>query len=194
MPAQDVVDVWQVRAPDRSAGHARLRAILGSYVDADPETLVFEPGARGKPALAEHQLEFSFSRSGDHALVAVSRDRPVGVDVERVNPGRAFERIASRRFAPAETAALGRCDDRDRAVAFHRCWTGKEAYAKGLGAGLSLGLATFSVAALIDGLTRCSVGGWEVQQLAAPGDHVAAVAAHGSGWRARVRVMEEHCD
>ena len=113
----------------------------------------------------------------------MSRDRPVGVDVERVKPGRAVERIARRRFAPAEAAALARRDDRDRAAAFHRCWTGKEAYVKGLGAGLSLGLATFSVAALVDGLTRCSVGAWEVRQLPAPAGHAAAVAAPGSGWR-----------
>jgi 4'-phosphopantetheinyl transferase len=192
MPAEDVVDVWQVSAPDRSAGHARLREVLGSYVDADPTALVFESGAHGKPAVVGHRLEFSFSRSGRHALIAVSRDRPVGVDIERVKPGRAAERIAGSRFAPAETAALLRRDEPDRADAFHRCWTGKEAYTKGLGAGLSLGLATFSLAGLVDGITPCSLGAWEVHQLPAPGGHAAAVAAPGIGWQPRVRVLEDH--
>ena len=190
MPARDVIDVWQVSAPDAEAGRARLRAILASYLASDPAALIFERGAHGKPALAGHDLEFSFSRSGGRALVAVSRDRPVGVDVERVKPGRAVSRIARRRFAPDEAAALARRQTGDRRVAFHRCWTGKEAYAKGVGAGLSLGLATFSVAGLIDGLPSCAVGGWEVRQLPAPAGHVAAVAAPGSGWH--VRFLESH--
>jgi 4'-phosphopantetheinyl transferase len=190
MPARDVIDVWQVSAPEAEVERARLRAILASYVGSDPAALTFEPGPHGKPALAGHDLEFSFSRSGRHALVAVSRDRPVGVDVERVKPRRAVDRIARRRFAPAEAAALARREPRDRAVAFHRCWTGKEAYAKGVGTGLSLGLATFSVADLIDGLPSCAVGGWEVRQLPAPAGHVAALAAPGSGWR--MRVLESH--
>lgn len=190
MPARDAIDVWQVSAPDAEAGRGRLRAILASYVGADPASLVFEPGAHGKPALAGHPFEFSFSRSGPWAFVAVSRDRPVGVDVERVKPGRAVDRIAQRKFAPAEAAALARQAPGRRAVAFHRCWTGKEAYAKGVGAGLSLGLSTFSVAGLIDDLPRCAVRGWEVRQVPAPAGHTAAVAAPGSGWR--TRVLEDH--
>jgi 4'-phosphopantetheinyl transferase len=192
MPAQDVIDVWQVSARDRSAGRGRLRAILASYVGGDPGTLRFELGVQGKPALVEHELEFSFSRSGPVVLVAVSRDRPLGVDVERVKPGRAVDRIARHKFAPAENAALARLDRRDRRTAFHRCWTGKEAYAKGLGAGLSMGLATFAVAGLVDGLPRCSVGSWEVQQLPVPAGHAAALAAPGSDWRPRMRLREDH--
>ena len=193
MPAGDVIDVWQVSARDAAAGRSQLRAILASYAGGDPTGLAFTAGAHGKPALVGRDVEFSFSRSGRWAFVAVSRDRPVGVDVERVKPGRAVDRIARRRFAPAEVAALGRHDwGSDRSAAFHRAWTGKEAYAKGLGTGLSIGLSGFSVAGLIDGLARCSVGDWEVQQLPAPDGHVAALAAPGSGWQPRVRVLEGH--
>ncbi len=192
MPARDVIDVWQVSARDSRAGSARLRAILASYLGSDPAALNFESGAHGKPALVGHELEFNFSRSGSTAIVAVSRDRPVGVDLERIKPGRAVDRIARRRFAPAEAAALARRGGGDRVAAFHRCWTGKEAYAKGLGAGLHLGFATFSVAGLIDGLPRCRVGAWEVRRLPAPAGHAAALAAPGSGWQTRLRVLEDH--
>ena len=45
------------------------------------------------------------------ALVAVvARTGPVGVDVERMKPGRPVERIARRMFAPAEAAALETLD------------------------------------------------------------------------------------
>ena len=194
MPAGDVIDVWQVSAPDRTAGRRALRAVLGSYVGSDPGSLLFERGPHGKPALVGHALHFSFSRSGDRALVAVSRERPVGVDIERMKPRRAVDRIARRMFAADEAAALARVAQRGRAEAFHRCWVGKEAYAKGLGTGLSAGLATFSLAGLIDGCLRCNVGPWEVRQLPAPGGHAAALAAPGSDWRSRMRSWEADVD
>ena len=182
MSERSVIDVWELTAPDADGGRQALRSVLASYLDADPSGLAFERGRHGKPALAGHDLHFSFSHSGACALVAVSRDRPVGIDVERVKPGRAVECIARRRFAPAEYAALYRLAAADRAVAFHRCWTGKEAYAKGLGTGLTMGLASFALAGLVEGRARCAVERWEVRQLPAPAGHVAAVAAPGSDW------------
>jgi 4'-phosphopantetheinyl transferase len=184
MAVHDVIDVWQVRpGPGRDAGHAALCRILHSYVGGDPAQIAFRLGPHGKPSLAGHDLQFSFSRSGEVALVAVSRHRPVGVDVERVKPGRATDRIACRRFAPDEAAALAVSGPGERDAAFHRCWTAKEAYMKGLGTGLSHGLASFSVAALGRGEGRCAVGTWEVARLEAPPGYAAAVAAPGPGWR-----------
>ena len=184
MPVHDVIDIWQVRTcPGRPAGHAALCRILRSYVGGDPAQIVFRLGPHGKPSLAGHDLQFSFSRSGEVALVAVSRSGPVGVDVERVKPGRATDRIARRRFAGDEAEALAAAGPGERDAAFHRCWTAKEAYVKGLGTGLSEGLASFSVAALVRGEGRCAVGTWEVAQLDAPPGYVAAVAAPRPGWR-----------
>ena len=182
MSVRSVIDVWEVSAPGRAAGRAALRSVLASYLGVDPASLAFERGRHGKPALCGHDVHFSFSHSGSTALVAVSRDRPVGVDVELVKPGRAVDRIARRRFAPLERASLARLADADRDAAFHRCWTGKEAYAKGLGRGLTMGFDSFSLAALVEGRTRCAVDAWQVQQLSAPDGHVAAVAAPGSDW------------
>ena len=184
MPACGVIDVWQVRTgPSRDRGHDALRQILCSYVGGDPAALAFEVGAHGKPSLAGHELEFSFSRSGELAFVAVSRGGPVGVDVQRVKPGRAVERIARRRFARDEAAALVAAGPAGQEAAFHRCWAGKEAYVKGLGTGLSHGLASFSVAGLARGRERCSVGAWQIEQLATLAGYAAAVAAPGPGWR-----------
>jgi len=192
MPAHGVIDVWQVHTgPGRDAGHAALRRILCSYVGGDPGGLAFVPGPHGKPSLPGHDVQFSFSRSGEVALVAVARRMPVGVDVQRVKPGRATERIARRRFARDEAEALAAAAPAERDAAFHRCWTGKEAYVKGLGTGLSHGLGGFSVAALLRNGERCSVGTWEVAQLDAPRGYAAAVAAPGSGWRVK-RMADSH--
>jgi 4'-phosphopantetheinyl transferase len=174
-----------------AAGRSALRVILGGYLGRDPAAIRFAPGPHGKPAVAGGP-QFSFSASGELALVAVSAAGPVGVDVERVRARRAVESVARSRFAPAERAALGTHDGAEREAAFHRCWAAKEAYAKGLGRGLTLGLDRFSVAGLLgrEGARRCAVahpgragGRWEVERLPAGEGYAAAIAAPGSRWR-----------
>jgi len=187
MPACDVIDVWQVRTRPGEDRHAPLRAVLARYLQDEP---VFERGPRGKPRVRGEALELSFSHSGDLALVAVSPDRPVGVDVEWMRPARPVERIAQRMFAAEELSALEALVPPARAAAFHRCWTGKEAYVKALGTGLGHGLARFSVAGLIAGRPTAAVGAWRVAQVPAPAGHAAAVAAPGSGWRVNLRTLQ----
>ena len=64
-----------------------LRALLARHLGADPRELRFVLGAHGKPALdprcSASDLRFNLSHSGSLALVAVSRGREVGVDIER---------------------------------------------------------------------------------------------------------------
>jgi 4'-phosphopantetheinyl transferase len=70
----------------------------------------------------------------------------VGVDIERVRPLRDLGRIAERYFAPREIASLREVPDDVRLGAFYSCWTAKEAYVKAIGAGISHGFHTFTVA------------------------------------------------
>src|SRR5215204_4262422 len=87
--------------------HGALRLILGAYLDAAPETLAFELGEHGKPSLREPldaedaRVEFNLSHSAELALVAVARDHPVGVDVERWSEVEHLE-LAERFFSRAE--------------------------------------------------------------------------------------------
>lgn len=189
--AESVVDVWRVRGD----AHAALRAILARRLGCEPERVGLERGRHGKPFVRGGPW-FSLSHSGPEALVAVSGDRPVGVDIERVRPDRAVERLARRWLARDETAAIETLDSAQRAAAFHDCWVGKEAYVKGLGEGLGVtGTASFSVAALAgraaDRATVAHPGRgparWDVQLLEAPAGHAAALAAPGADWRAVVK-------
>ena len=188
MPACDVIDVWQVQTGPGDDRHAPLRAVLSLYLEHEP---VLERGPLGKPRVRGQGPEFSFSRSGDLALVAVTPDRPVGVDVEWMRPARPVARIARRMFADDELSALEALPAPARAAAFHRCWTGKEAYVKALGTGLGHGLARFSMAGLVAGRPVAAVGGWQVMQLPAPAGHAAAVAAPGSGWWVDLRTLRD---
>ena len=137
--------------PPRSqfvVARATLRVLLGDALHIDPQALAFEIGQFGKPSLIGHDLQFNVSHSGDVVLVAIGRQAPLGVDVETERPHRDFLRLAQRFFAPGEVARLESVPESERAAAFYRCWTRKEAYLKARGTGITLGLDTFEVAFL----------------------------------------------
>jgi len=123
-----------------------LRVLLGRYLDVDPAGVRFAHGPRGKPFLAEGDgLRFNLSHSGGLALLAFARDRELGVDVEQERPLPEAEDIARRYFSAREVAQLRRLRADERAAAFFRCWTRKEAFIKATGDGLSRPLDAFDV-------------------------------------------------
>jgi len=67
-----------------------LRTILGCYLGIEPSRLQFCYGSRDKPALVETSgggtLRFNLSHSQGLALYAVTRNREIGVDLERIRP------------------------------------------------------------------------------------------------------------
>ncbi len=130
------------------ASHGALRCILANYTGMAPAQLRFSVGAFGKPALAEpaSEVRFNLSHSEALALIAVTQNREVGVDVECLRPVRDVEQIAERNFSPREYAAFRLLNEKEKLLAFFNCWTRKEAYIKARGEGLSLPLEQFDVA------------------------------------------------
>lgn len=128
------------------AGRARLRTLLGKHLGLDPATLVFVQNAFGKPRLADHpSVHFSLSHSSDQAVLAVSEQREVGIDIERVRPLDHLD-LARRYFHPNEVAAIeGARPPQEQLLAFFCIWTFKEAVVKAIGKGLSMPLDTFEV-------------------------------------------------
>jgi len=96
------------------------------------------------------------------AMIAVSRTREVGIDVERIDASFVHEQIPERFFAPREVAVLRALPGSHRSKS-SRYWTGKEAYlkkARGLGSHLSPPVFDFSVTCPANGrwTDRSSVG------------------------------------
>ncbi len=97
LPAPDHLDpplgevhVWrlELESAERSAFHEALRQVLARYLEQEPGEIELSVGEHGKPRLAGEQLHFNLSHSGALGLIAVCRDREVGVDVERLRPKR----------------------------------------------------------------------------------------------------------
>jgi len=174
------------------AWHGALRRILARYLNVAPDRVRYVFGHNGKPALAPGftpgGLRFNLAHSGDMALVGVALGREVGVDVEQTRPLLDAESIAERYFSARERAALADWPAAERPAAFFKIWTGKEAFIKATGHGLSLPLDSFSVPAnLAPGASApVSVDGagpaWAVRWLEPGPGYAAAVAAEGLSW------------
>lgn len=169
---------------------AALRDILSRYLQMAAGDIRFEYSEFGKPGLARlHQstLQFNLSHSNGVALLALTLNRRLGIDVEFIRPIQDCNQIARRFFSANESAALFRLPAAQQPLAFFTCWTRKEAYLKAIGEGLSHPLEHFDVslapdqpAALL--ATRpdpAEASRWSLYGLAAGAGYVAALAAEG---------------
>ena len=108
-------------------------------------------------------VELSVTHSGDLVGVAVA-DRPVGLDVEKVDLGVDVDAVARVALTDAEVRELREYDGIAKARAFTTYWTRKEAVVKATGEGLRGNLR----GAVPDGV--------QVRDLEVSGDHCAALA------------------
>ncbi|RIK32259.1 MAG: phosphopantetheine-protein transferase [Anaerolineae bacterium] len=207
------VDVWRIHLvsipPDESAlsaeerqraakfhfdkdrhryivSHTSLRGILARYLHRAPEELSFSVNEYGKPFLTDHELEFNLSHSGDYALIAVTRERKVGVDVERIRAEVEIEELARRNFSPREVSELTALPLEERLNGFFSCWTRKEAYIKAQGLGLSLPLDSFDVSLGEPALLRATrpnageAAQWTMLPLDVDSGYAGALAVRGN--------------
>jgi 4'-phosphopantetheinyl transferase len=129
--------------------HGCLRRILAAYLDQPPAQIVFAVGSFGKPAVVgDTGFHFSLSHSKTVAVVAITREGPIGVDVEDVRP--IEEEVAATHFSAAEIADLNSLRGEAWLAGFYRCWTRKEAVLKAEGVGLHRDLDGFDVSLLPD--------------------------------------------
>ena len=182
-----------VRSADRErylVAHVALRRELSARTGVPPDGLALyrEPcplcgGPHGRPALradageqgepGEALPHFSLSHAGDLVLLAFAA-APVGVDVEEY-PGPDTVDSAAEALHPRERAELAALDGPEaRSAAFARCWTRKEAYLKGTGAGLGEDPSVQYTGTAAAG--PFSPAGWRLADAAVPPGHAAAYA------------------
>jgi len=171
-----------------------LRIIVGRYLNSNPGDLRFCAGPHGKPALlaqsGQAALRFNVSHSVGFILYAVSRQREVGVDVERICSELVVEDLAARYFSPRENAALLGLPKNHRRDGFFACWTRKEAFLKAKGDGLSQPLDGFDVslapgepAALLGSRGQArDVERWSIREVPSIPGYAGAVAGEGVDW------------
>lgn len=171
-----------------------LREVLAWSLGCRPHDLHFAYGEQGKPVLADQpELRFNLSHSGERALVGVSWQRELGVDLEHLRAGVDFRGLTARFFSEPERRALSEVPEPLFPREFLRVWTRKEAYLKARGTGLALPLADFAVP--LGELpspreltwTRDrpeEAARWPIQEVPCEEGYVGALCAEGPEWHA----------
>ncbi len=121
-----------------------LRMLLSRYTGVLPAQLHFETQAQGKPFLmtaSSFPIQFNVAHTREMALIALTFQHAVGIDVEWIDRKIHDRDIAKRYFSPGESAYLASLASTVRTHQFFWYWTGKEAYLKMQGKGISEGLA-----------------------------------------------------
>ncbi|SPB12994.1 4'-phosphopantetheinyl transferase [Caballeronia novacaledonica] len=160
-----------------------LRHVLAAETHRDAASLMLEADDRGRPFLAHPDApDFNVSHSGAFGLIAISKKRRVGVDIEE-----ARATFDWRELAPAVLADVDRReieampDEHARSATFFDCWTAKEAVLKAHGVGIGGAAITMTSFPVLprDGvrytLTR-EGGAFDAIALDAPSGYAAALA------------------
>ncbi len=141
------------------------------------------PRPHGRPRITGTSVQVSVSHCEDLVAVAVTNRTPVGLDVE--GAGYTPTPVMIRRaLAPHELASLHELPQVERALAFLRFWTRKEAIVKATGDGLRVPLREVTVGTHRGRLRLTGypgradlLDGTVLRDLSAPPGHLASLAA-----------------
>jgi len=175
------------------AVHGILRILLSRYLNLDPAQINFTHSDRGKPYLTDDcnplNLQFNLSHSENMAIVGISCDRPIGVDLEKLRPMENSLQLAKRFFCPSEYALLTQAIPEERDKLFFQFWTAKEAYLKATGEGISGGLNQVEIA--LNPLRFINFSHWYLQSFESNPDddcnYLAAIAFEEKGENIEIR-------
>jgi len=140
----------EIHARRYRRGRTLMRSVLAELSAQPPSSLRIDEGPHGKPQLAPlppgagPAWHFNLSHSGPWALLAAWQGSPLGVDLEVLDHGKqdgpdaGDDALARRVMTAAEHAEFSLTPPGERAHAFLRTWTRKEACLKALGVGFQL--------------------------------------------------------
>jgi 4'-phosphopantetheinyl transferase len=164
--------------------HGGLRAVLGRYLGVGPDAVELDRSEAGKPFVRKERqdqsaITFNMSHAHGRALIAVTKGREVGVDLERIRSDIQVVKLSKRYFAPSEQATIMQLAQEQRAPRFFRYWVAKEAVLKAQG----IGLRALSQCEIILGAAGSPLlSNWRVRLLSCDEGWEAAIAAQGVNW------------
>lgn len=174
-----------------------LRTALSHVLEQSPGAFSFEYTTEKKPYLAKkfdgQCVSFNVSHSNGQSLVAISLERNIGIDIEKIRNDVEHEKLAKRFFSLAEYEALKQYEG-DTAQAFFAVWTRKEAFVKAVGKGIAFGLNEFDVnidpneapQMLTTRWNPDEVSKWYMSSIPTEADYIATVVADAGEFQLRL--------
>ena len=175
-----------------------LRILLSKYLHQRPATLALESDSFGRISTEYSRtgLHFSIASSNSVTLVAVTRGRRIGVDIEDTNVDFDYWSVADHFLTPTETSFLRCLHPRDSKKAFFRYWTRKEAFSKATSRvyasplSIEVPLMECGPLTLLRPDHREHLAGWQLAELPVDSSFAAALAVQGHDWVLRTMWLE----
>jgi 4'-phosphopantetheinyl transferase len=173
------------------ASHTALRLILEQYLRQPAHSIRLIGGPSGKPFIeGAREIHFNLSHADEVALVAVSCDVEVGVDLEAIRFDVRVQEMAAF-FNDRELEMLYQATTAEtRVTLLFRFWTRKEAVLKADGSGFDIEPRNIDVSHAPEELVRVDSGGqqlWKVDNLDVAHGYAGALAASAGAWQVRWR-------
>lgn len=196
LPADEIARIERGRDPARQraaiTSRAALRLLLADYTRIPASELRLISGKNGKPYLDSSQnsggITFNFSDSAEMALVAVTRNREVGVDVEQIREVERAMEIASRYFSHESAEQLAKGSDTERSRVFLQNWVRHEALLKARAGSIWKPGSDVVLLTIADSDSYVNQSSkFTVRDVDSGGEYVGALAAEGDGWSIEVK-------
>lgn len=166
--------------------HACQRIILSKYLVLPPQAIHIATQKKGKPYILNSPIRFNLSHTQNLALLAVTHEIEVGVDIEKNSASRNYLAIAQRYFHPQEYhALLSIPQNTERQALFYRFWTAKEALVKATGEGLASGLKNIKLTIDAAHNLNTSLKNCILLELPMPENYIATVAV----WHEKINAL-----
>ena len=166
---------------------AMQRQLLAGYVGGHQSEISFGVVAMGKPTLSHPNdigLTFNTTHSGNLVIIAVTANRDVGVDVEKVRPVPRALKVAKRVYSAEEYEMLAKLPPEQVDRAFLSIWVRREGTTKARGDSVWRGLASWKGGEIENSPGRRD---WRVEYLELGPEFVGVVVAKGDDWRVEMR-------
>jgi hypothetical protein len=143
--------------------HGLLRFILSLYLDVVPSAVPIEYGSEAPHLMKnDRSLHFGASTAEQEALIAIARDRHVGVDLLALIPQSQHSNAASRLHVRRAALAKARHEEAEGVAAMR-----------------------YMAPMALTAHGRVNLDGWSVQDVDVPPGYAGALAAERNDWRLR---------
>jgi 4'-phosphopantetheinyl transferase len=162
-----------------------VRNVLSKYTCQHPSQIRFEVTSTGKPYIKNSRLFFNHSYRGQQAILVVSTEEKIGIDIEQIVSIEDIQSFLTSYFTTAEIKGILSSQPADRLQCIFDVWAFKEAFLKANGRGISKGLTESDMSAFFFKETKLmhqkdSPEQWTVKKILVQKGYVAAVAFYGT--------------
>jgi 4'-phosphopantetheinyl transferase len=130
--------------------HHAVRTILAKYTGQFAADIKFDYAFGGKPFLLNSDLSFNYSYRNNTALLGVSNQQEIGVDIEEVRDITDIPTLAEFSFSRNEREFIFKGKKEGLRDRLFTLWTFKEAVIKALGKGLNADLTKIDLSQFMD--------------------------------------------